>query len=825
MKKSHQALLSLFVSLSSFLALAACGDDSGTGGKSDAGNVSLQVESSDDLPNCSKNREGDIAEVLGERKAYVCDNGRWEVDHDILDSVKTEDDLSACLSKNESDSVWVTNESAIFVCTDRKWEKREKESSADIESIPTYKSEDKLPNCTKDRNGNLALVDSEVRLCVDGKWNNVGEAYSSSDEMPNCTSKRDGNTAFVVEDRQAFVCTDGKWKENESVEKEVKPTAKSSSSKSSSSMSDKGSDGKSSAKAVNSSSAKSDKAGSSSGKADAASSSSGKAVSSSSGKSVSSSSGKVVASSSAKTDKVSSSSKADTPKSSSAKAEVKATGSMKDSRDGKTYKTVRIGNQVWFAENLNYDDGHGLCPMREKENCAKYGRLYNFESGSEAGASSILSLCPEGWHIPDSLEFVELISYVSRSNGGEPVGVSLKATTGWYAVGDTVTIPGDGYASMGSIDSTRIAAALGTDRFGFAALPAGSCWDNGGCYVGDDTRFFFMSADFYGGGYKLAFDKDEFMYDESAKFGSISVRCLQNQDVKIDAMPSTIVVDSLMWMAEDLTTGGNSEFSLHEALAACPKGWRLPTTNEFISAGGEWEKLSFVEKTEYFAADNQYHVTYTCGSLGCSWSTGNSQKALKHVRCVNEGKLKAVSGCACSASKLDSNHTVTWTVSGCKEGDYKVSGYSWDFGEGSEDVTTSGAKAYKKFNTFEIVTPSVAVNSSVSVDGKSYSVAQMLTCPSVRAGVSDSTIVFSDKINVKLHAGRKYTAMLEGKCDKANLSCTFDDQDDESKKASIKVGVHEFEGSGSIEGSVKTVCNGVTFTVKASDDMECYISY
>ena len=170
MKKSHQALLSLFVSLSSFLALAACGDDSGTGGKSDVGNVSLQVESSDDLPNCSKNRNGDIAEVLGERKAYVCDNGRWEVSHDILDSVKTEDDLSACLTKNEGDSVWVTDESAIFVCIDRKWEKREKESSADIESIPTYKSEDKLPNCTKDRNGNLALVDSEVRLCVDGKW-------------------------------------------------------------------------------------------------------------------------------------------------------------------------------------------------------------------------------------------------------------------------------------------------------------------------------------------------------------------------------------------------------------------------------------------------------------------------------------------------------------------------------------------------------------------------------------------------------------------------------------------------------------------------------
>ena len=81
MKISRQTFPYLLVFLSSLLALVACGDDSGTGGKSDAGNVSLQVESSDDLPNCSKNRNGDIAEVLGERKAYVCDNGRWEVDH------------------------------------------------------------------------------------------------------------------------------------------------------------------------------------------------------------------------------------------------------------------------------------------------------------------------------------------------------------------------------------------------------------------------------------------------------------------------------------------------------------------------------------------------------------------------------------------------------------------------------------------------------------------------------------------------------------------------------------------------------------------------
>lgn len=46
----------------------------------------------------------------------------------------------------------------------------------------------------------------------------------------------------------------------------------------------------------------------------------------------------------------------------------KSSGETASSSDGKTYRTVRIGDQVWFAENLNYDDGYGLCPMREEEN-------------------------------------------------------------------------------------------------------------------------------------------------------------------------------------------------------------------------------------------------------------------------------------------------------------------------------------------------------------------------------------------------------------------------------------------------------------------------
>ncbi len=245
--------LALIPTLLTAIAFIACGDDSSNNSSSNANKPDMQVETSDDLPNCSRNREGEIAEVSEERKAYICEDGRWEFDHVILDSVKTEDDLSACLTKNEGDSVWVKKESALFVCIDRKWEKQEKEEETETESIPTYKSEDDLPNCTKDRKGNLALVENDAMLCNDGKWQDLGTVYETGDSVPNCTKKREGEFAFILDEYLALVCNDGKWKEDDEVEEiVVKPEVKSSSS------------------------GKSDGKSSSSGKGEAGSSSSGK---------------------------------------------------------------------------------------------------------------------------------------------------------------------------------------------------------------------------------------------------------------------------------------------------------------------------------------------------------------------------------------------------------------------------------------------------------------------------------------------------------------------------------------------------------------------
>ncbi len=78
---------------------------------------------------------------------------------------------------------------------------------------------------------------------------------------------------------------------------------------------------------------------------------------------------------------------------------------FKDHRDGKLYKTVKIGNQVWMAENLNYDAGNGSwCYADSSSNCEKYGRLYDWETAKNAAT--------KGWHLPSKSELDTLYNYL-----------------------------------------------------------------------------------------------------------------------------------------------------------------------------------------------------------------------------------------------------------------------------------------------------------------------------------------------------------------------------------------------------------------------------
>jgi uncharacterized protein (TIGR02145 family) len=91
-------------------------------------------------------------------------------------------------------------------------------------------------------------------------------------------------------------------------------------------------------------------------------------------------------------------------------------GTFKDSRDGITYQTVKIGTQVWFAENLNFKTKGSWCYNDSSINCESYGRLYfSLESAKIA--------CPVGWHIPTKEEFEILVNFLG---GAYKAGSMLK---------------------------------------------------------------------------------------------------------------------------------------------------------------------------------------------------------------------------------------------------------------------------------------------------------------------------------------------------------------------------------------------------------------
>ncbi|MGM0582679.1 MAG: FISUMP domain-containing protein [Bacteroidota bacterium] len=200
-----------------------------------------------------------------------------------------------------------------------------------------------------------------------------------------------------------------------------------------------------------------------------------------------------------------------------------------DHRDKKEYKTVRINNQIWMAENLSYmpriysgiSNGGiwvynyygrkkglfnrtyiNINEAKKLQEFQLYGCLYSWEVA--------VQICPPGWHLPSDEEWIELEVHIGMSKmealkpqrRGTDEGLKLKSSSGWS------------YNRNGSNES------------GFNVLPSGYRGIKGGFYdIGNSASFWTSTEESPYIAWERGIIWDKYNKDKNYKGGDIMRAC------------------------------------------------------------------------------------------------------------------------------------------------------------------------------------------------------------------------------------------------------------------------------------------------------------
>ena len=215
-------------------------------------------------------------------------------------------------------------------------------------------------------------------------------------------------------------------------------------------------------------------------------------------------------------------------------------GEITDARDGQVYKTVKIGNQTWMAENLNYADsvktpsllGHSWCHDNDPKKCKVAGRLYDWAAaidteklyddgdGIDCGIGAYCEvpdntqgICPDGWHLPKSAEWKTLLAAAGTEN--------LKSQWGW-------------------LDDEA-----GTDSVGFSAVAYGCRKKSTGLNrdVGEEAYFWSATDDSEVHAYSYRMSRG--VKSDYKDYG-FSIRCVKNEAGVISSSSSIASSSSVM---------------------------------------------------------------------------------------------------------------------------------------------------------------------------------------------------------------------------------------------------------------------------------------
>ena len=359
---------------------------------------------------CTSEKAGDTASV--DNAYYRCENKAWkeisslEYQYGPCTNERTGDTVSV-LVNNGSWGMVATFD--YYMCKNESWE-----------NVPYV--EYSYGSCTSEREGDTASVDGSYYKCKNKVWRNVSHVEYS---YGSCTSEKAGDTASV--DNAYYRCENKAWKEISSLEYQYGPCTNERTGDTVSVLVNNGSWGM---------------------------------VATFDYYMCKNESWENVPYVEYKRGLCSSGNAGDTSGYYVCKNNMWSPigGELIDERDGRSYRVVAIGEQVWMAENLNFDTTDAKCFENNNAYCEAYGKLYP--------SSIAQTVCPAGWHLPNEVEFRQLVDFT---------GISFEnlKSTDWG----------------------------GTDVYGFAALPAGK-YDaiSGGSFTTEQysTGWWLSSSETYG---------------------------------------------------------------------------------------------------------------------------------------------------------------------------------------------------------------------------------------------------------------------------------------------------------------------------------------
>lgn len=352
-------------------------------------------------------------------------------------------------------------------------------------------------------------------------------------------------------------------------------------------------------------------------------------------------------------------------------------GQLKDDRDGRVYKTVKIGYMNWMAENMKLAESGSLCYDDLVQNCARFGRLYPWNVAMKDGKG----ICPTGWHIPTKQDWSEFKIMV-ETDFPDSSAVYIRSKGIWDESSGTV----------------------GNNRTGFSALPGGQFSKEGeyerlGFYASwwsADTAKVGMAYSY------IVYSSSNKIYESTDDIGQANaVRCVENADDRIpirygfpygsliDARDNqtylTTVIDGKEWMAQNLNYTTESGWNCYDndpkncskygklytwltvmqseysstaipsgVKGICPVGWHLPSNLE-------------VDSLFQFLSQKSGKRFYSANYLKAQWvwlneSSNDSTNKYGFTALPGGNKLVGV------YKDLGTNGT-WWTSTGSAEGD------------------------------------------------------------------------------------------------------------------------------------------------------------